>query len=451
MRPSPSVVLQPHHALRHLGALLLPVALVACSGSATGDGVAVRVAKADRQAEAGDAGTTPAAGGVAASESTAEAGSTPSASASPAAQAAPDNVSTGGPGRMVKMPARPFTTTVKATFNEPWAMSFLPDGRLLVTEKSGALRLYNPANDQVGSISGVPAVDYGGQGGLGDVMPHPGFAQNRWVYLSYVEAGANDTRGAVVARAALTLNNSGGGSLGTPEVIWRQTPKVTGRGHYSHRMAFGPDGKLWITSGDRQKMEPAQSMDGNLGKLIRLNADGSVPADNPFAAQGGVAAQVWSLGHRNLLGIAFDHTGKLWTHEMGPAHGDELNLAVRGANHGWPNVSNGDHYDGTPIPDHRAGDGYTAPQASWNPTIAPAGFMIYTGEPFWYFRNNGFIGGLASQALIRIQFDGTSAREVSRYSMGRRIREVEQGPDGAIWVLEDGSAGRLLRLDPVRF
>lgn len=454
MSASPPVVPHPHPslpALRPLAALLLPLALTACSGSATAEGVSVRVSKADRQAEARQEAAVPAAGGATASGDAPAVPAQPAAAASPAAPAAPGSVSTGGPGRMAKMPDRPFTTTVKATFNEPWAMSFLPDGRLLVTEKSGTLRLYNPANDQVGSISGVPAVDYGGQGGLGDVMPHPGFAQNRWVYFSYVEAGANDTRGAVVARAALTQNASGGGSLGTPEVIWRQTPKVSGRGHYSHRIAFGPDGKLWITSGDRQKLDPAQSMDGNLGKLIRLNADGSVPADNPFAAQGGVAAQVWSLGHRNLLGIAFDHTGKLWTHEMGPAHGDELNLAVRGANHGWPNVSNGDHYDGAPIPDHREGDGYVAPKAWWNPTIAPAGFMIYTGEPFWYFRNNGFIGGLASQALIRIQFNGTEAREVSRYPMGRRIREVEQGPDGAIWVLEDGSGGRLLRLDPVRF
>lgn len=435
--------------LHHLGVLLLPVALAACSGSATGDGVAMRVSKTEPQAERREEGALAAAGGVAATDT-----DTPSkqpASAASPAQAAPANMSTGGPGRPVKMPERPFTTSHKATFNEPWAMSFLPDGRLLVTEKPGSLRLYNPANDQVGSITGVPTVDYGGQGGLGDVLPHPGFSQNRWVYLSYAEAGPNDTRGAVVARARLTLDANGGGSLADSEVVWRQTPKVTGRGHYSHRMAFGPDGKLWITSGDRQKMSPAQSMDGNLGKLIRLNADGSVPADNPFASQGGVAAQVWSLGHRNLLGIAFDPAGRLWTHEMGPAHGDELNFAVRGGNHGWPNVSNGDHYDGTPIPDHSEGDGYVAPKAWWNPTIAPAGFMIYSGERFWYFRNNGFIGGLASQALIRVQFDGTSAREVSRYPMGRRIREVEQGPDGAIWVLEDGGGARLLRLDPVRF
>jgi aldose sugar dehydrogenase len=183
--------------------------------------------------------------------------------------------------------------------------------------------------------------------------------------------------------------------------------------------------------------------------VIRLNDDGSLPPDNPFADQGGVAAQVWSLGHRNLLGIAFDPAGKLWTHEMGPAHGDELNQVERGQNYGWPLVSNGDHYDGTPIPDHAPGDGYNAPEAWWKPTIAPAGFVIYTGDAFPYFKGNGFIGGLASQALIRIQFNGNTAREAERYAMGKRIREVEQGPDGALWVLEDGAGARLLKLTPV--
>jgi len=352
---------------------------------------------------------------------------------------------TGGRQPPRQVPNPPFATTAFATFNEPWAMTFLPDGRLLVTEKPGQLRLFNPATRTTGTITGLPTIGYGGQGGLGDVILHPQFAENRMVYLSYAEPDGQGSKGAAVARAQLNLSGNGG-SLTSLQVVWRQTPKAQGEGHYSHRLLFDRDGKLWITSGDRQLMTPAQSMSTNMGKTIRLNDDGSIPSDNPFFAQGGVAAQIWSLGHRNLLGIAMDASGRIWTHEMGPAHGDELNLIERGTNYGWPNVSNGDHYDGVPIPDHAAGDGYNAPEAWWVPTVAPSGFVIYSGDMFPFFRGNGFIGGLASRALIRIQFDGTTAREAQRFPMGARIREVEQGPDGAIWLLEDGSGGRLLKL-----
>jgi glucose/arabinose dehydrogenase len=254
-----------------------------------------------------------------------------------------------------------------------------------------------------------------------------------------------------VARAKLALNANGGGALSDVKVIWRQDPKVDGQGHFGHRMVFGSDGKLWITSSERQKFEPAQDMRSNLGKVIRLNDDGSVPSDNPFAAQGGVAAQVWSLGHRNLLGIAFDSQGRLWAHEMGPRGGDELNLIERGANYGYPIVSNGDHYDGKPIPDHDTRPEFKAPKAFWNPVISPAGFIIYSGSVFPKWQGNGFIGGLSSKALVRIEFNGTDAREAERIDMGERIREIEQGPDGAIWVLEDernGSGGKLLKLTP---
>ena len=366
----------------------------------------------------------------------------------PGAAAAPELHRTGGNRPPTQLPRPPFTVTPFATFNEPWAMTFLPDGRLLVTEKAGQLRLFDPATKTTGTITGVPIVAYGGQGGLGDVVLHPDFANNRLVYFSYAEAGANDTRGAAVARATLTLSGTGG-SLSTPEVLWRQTPKVGGTGHYSHRIAFGPDGMLWITSGERQLGTPAQDLSNNLGKVIRLFDDGRVPTDNPFATQGGVTAQIWSYGHRNLLGIAFDSTGRLWTHEMGPQGGDELNLIERGSNYGWPLVSNGDNYDGTPIPRHSTRPDLNAPEASWNPVIAPAGFVIYSGNLFPWFRGHGFIGGLASQSLVRIQFEGTTAREAERYAMGQRIREVEQGPDGALWLLEDGVGGRLLKLLPV--
>ncbi|WP_084306374.1 PQQ-dependent sugar dehydrogenase [Phytopseudomonas flavescens] len=342
----------------------------------------------------------------------------------------------------------PFTSEPRATLDEPWAMTFLPDGTLLVTEKRGALKHVDPKSGATHDIAGVPEVAYGGQGGFGDVILHPDFANNGWVYISYAEAGDGDTRGAAVARAKLQLNDDGSGALTELSVIWQQTPKVSGSGHYGHRLAFGPDGKLWITSSERQKFTPAQDMKANLGKLVRLNDDGSLPGDNPFADQGDVAAQVWSLGHRNMLGIAFDANDKLWVHEMGPAGGDELNLIKRGANYGYPEVSDGDHYDGRPIPDHATRPEFEAPKISWTPVISPAGFVIYQGQRFPDWDGAGLIGGLSSQALVRVAFDGDNAREVERYAMGARIRDVEQGPDGSLWLLEDGSGGRLLELRP---
>jgi len=344
----------------------------------------------------------------------------------------------------------PFKVTELTRFDEPWAMTFLPDGRLLVTEQAGALRLYDPKRNSAGSISGVPAVVHAGQGGLGDVVLHPDFARNQLVYLSYAEAGAGGT-GAAVARARLVLGNSGDGALQDLKVIWRQTPKKSGNGHFGHRIAFDRDGMLWISSSERQKFDPAQDMNTNLGKIVRLNDDGTVPIDNPFANRGGVSAQIWTLGHRNILGLAFDAQGQLWAHEMGPQGGDELNRIEKGANYGYPIVSNGDHYDGKPIPDHNTRPDFRAPVISWNPVISPAGFIIYNGDLFPQWQGNGFIGGMSSQSLVRIEFSGDTAREAERFDMQRRIREVEQGPDGAIWLLEDGkseSTGWLLKVTP---
>jgi glucose/arabinose dehydrogenase len=344
-----------------------------------------------------------------------------------------------------------FIATPVAKFNEPWAMTFLPDGRLLVTEKKGALKLLNVETRQVGDISGVPEVAYGGQGGFGDVILHPQYATNSIVYVSFSEPGGGGTNGAAVARAKLALDSSGGGKLQDFSVIWRQAPKVASRGHWGHRLAFGPDGKLWITSSERQQFTPAQDMKSNLGKVVRINEDGSVPSDNPFHAQGGVTAQIWSLGHRNLLGIAFAPDGTLYTHEMGPKGGDELNVIEKGANYGYPIVSNGNHYDGRDIPDHSTRPEFRAPLITWNPVISPAGFIIYSGKMFPDWTGNGFIGGLSSQSLVRVEFANGGAREAQRFDMGKRIREVEQGPDGAIWLLEDErnmSGGRLLKLTP---
>jgi glucose/arabinose dehydrogenase len=335
----------------------------------------------------------------------------------------------------------PFTVTEVADFEMPWAIAFLPDGRLLVTEQqSGALKLVTQEGRVIGQISGVPTVSYGGQGGLGDVVLHPDYASNGLVYLSYAEAGEGENRGAVVARAKLALTATGG-ELQNVQTIWRQSPKVDGGGHYSHRIAFG-GGYLWISSGDRQKFDPAQDMNANLGKVLRLNEDGSVPRDNPFADRGGVTAQIWSLGHRNPLGLAFDSQGRLWDVEMGPQGGDELNLVRRGANYGYPIVSNGDHYDGKVIPDHDTRPEFAAPAVFWNPVISPSNLLFYDGSEFPQWRGDAFISGLSSQALIRIEFDGDRAREAERIAMGMRVRSVEQGPDGALWILEDGREGR---------
>jgi glucose/arabinose dehydrogenase len=344
----------------------------------------------------------------------------------------------------------PFDATAIAEFDEPWAMTFLPDGRLLVTEKPGRLLIVTQDGEKSPPVSGVPDVDYGGQGGLGDVVLHPDYEDNSMIYLSYAEAGDDGTRGAAVARARLALSGNGG-SLEDVEVVWRQYPKVEGRGHYGHRIAFSNDGYLFISSGERQKFDPAQDMKGNLGKIVRLYDDGSIPEDNPFFEQGGVTAEIWSLGHRNPLGLAFDSEGRLWNQEMGPRHGDELNLVKPGLNYGYPIVSNGDHYSGKKIPDHDTRPDLEAPKVYWVPAISPAGLMFYDGDLFPEWKGSAFLGGLSGEALVRVEFDGDEAREAERFEMGKRIREEEQGPDGAIWLLEDdrkSSNGRLLKLTP---
>lgn len=338
-----------------------------------------------------------------------------------------------------------------ASFNQPWAMTFLPDGSMLVTEKSGTLQ-HVAQDGQKRQVEGVWDVAYGGQGGLGDVVLHPNFQQNGLVYISYAETlDQGSTFGAAVARAK--FDASGIPLLTAIEKIWTQEPKTSGRGHFSHRIAFGPrgseqDGMLFITSGDRQKQKPAQDFGQGLGKVIRLSDDGSVPPDNPWQNKGNLAKTYWSMGHRNLLGIDFDSKGQLWTHEMGPRHGDELNLIRKGANYGWPRVSNGDNYSGVPIPDHDTTDKYMRPKAYWVPAISPAGLTIYDGDVFGDWKGDGFIGGLSSRALVRVDIQGESANEVERFEWGKRVREVEQGPDGALWVLEDGKGGRLLKLVP---
>jgi glucose/arabinose dehydrogenase len=347
---------------------------------------------------------------------------------------------------------RPFTVTEIAEFSTPWAMAFLPGSGVpqtnmaLLTEKEGKLWLVNVTNGSRAAVSGVPEVVVAGQGGLGDVMPHPDFAGNQRIYLSFVEGGPDETSGAALGYGTLDLTNPTAPALRGFKVIWRQQPKVTGNGHFSHRIAFGPDGFLYLTSGDRQKMEPAQDLGGNLGKVLRLTDEGAPAPGNPWASQGGVAAEFWTIGHRNLLGIQFAPDGRLWESEMGPEGGDEINLILAGKNYGWPRASNGSHYGGGEIPDHKPRDGFEAPKVWWTPSISPGALLVYSGDKFASWKGDALVGALSGKALIRIDIDGDKARKADHWDMGERIRSVDQGPDGDVYLLEDG--GRLLRLDP---
>jgi glucose/arabinose dehydrogenase len=355
-----------------------------------------------------------------------------------------------------------------ATLEYPWGMALLPDGRLLITEKPGRLRIW--ANGKLSEpVQGVPKVVYRGtrgeQGGLLDVEIDPDFARNQLVYLSYSEAaeqqppGAAETgderfggfldmtdnivRGGAVARGRLE-----GNQLREVQVIWRQEPKTLGRGHFGNRLIFAPDGKLFITSGERMRFDPAQSLASNLGKVVRINPDGSIPNDNPFAGKQGARGDIWSYGHRNILSAAIDPSGRLWVFEMGPLGGDELNLVEPGRNYGWPVVSNGDNYSGPMIPDHPARKEFQGPVRTWTPVISPSGAVFYNGTLFNGWRGSVLVGGLSSQALVRIALDGTRVAVEERIDMKRRIRDVIQTPDGAILVIVDDKNGDLLRLAP---
>lgn len=346
-----------------------------------------------------------------------------------------------------QQPGLPFQVQVVADFESPWAMTFLPDGRMLITEKAGTLLLVSADGQQRKAVDGIPAVSNQGQGGLMDVVLHPRFAQNRFVYFSYAEEREGG-KGVVLARG--TFADGAQPALQNVETLFRATPYVEGNGHFAGRIAFSPDGHVFFTNGERQKFEPAQDPKGTLGKVLRLRDDGTPAPDNPLAAKGFHPA-VWSYGHRNPLGIAFDASGNLWEQEMGPKGGDEVNLILPGRNYGYPIVSNGDHYDGTPIPDHDTRPEFEKPKVSWNPVISPGGLIVYSGKLWPEWKGDLFIGGLSSKSLVRVDVDGTNARKGDQWDMGERIREPEEGPDGAIWLLEDGQRGgqgRLLKLTP---
>jgi len=336
---------------------------------------------------------------------------------------------------------------VVSEFNSPWAMSFVDSDNLIITTKAGKLWLVNRSGKK-SLVSGVPKVFAGGQGGLGDVVFHPNFTKNKLVYISYINSdNAGKTRYATIIRG--TLERLDKPQLKNIETIWKQMPARSGKGHFSHRIVFGLEGtqharKIFITSGDRQEQSPAQRWDMALGKIIRLNEDGTIPTDNPFQDKGDLAKTFWTLGHRNALGIAFAKNGQLWAHEMGPRHGDEFNLIVAGKNYGWPVVSEGNHYSGAKIPVHETRPEFMAPKLYWVPTVAPSGLIFYEGDEFSEWKGNAFIG-LKSKALVRIDFNNGEPFEAERFSWSKRVREVEIDDKGAIWVLEDGQSGRLIK------
>lgn len=358
--------------------------------------------------------------------------------------AAPGYVVSKNAGLIPADPHQPFTQTPGAAFQYPWAIAFLPDGRLLVTEKAG--RLFISTQDGYKTeVAGVPKVYYSGQNGLLDVAVTPDYHQNHRIYFTFVEPRRSG--GALVLAHAELSETRGSASLKNLKIIWQQQTASTG-GQPGGIIAFAPDGQhLFLTVGDRQNSDTAQNPDLAQGKVLRLNLDGSTPIDNPMVAEGGVRAQTWSTGHRNPYGLAFAPDGRLWLNEMGPRGGDELNLIQAGKNYGWPVVSNGDNYSGIPIPRHSMRPEFEAPVVTWTPVIAPAGLVFYTGDIFPEWRGSALIGGLMARGLVRIVFDTDGgAQQADRWTLGHRIRDVAVASDGAVWVIEDESDGRLVRL-----
>lgn len=336
-------------------------------------------------------------------------------------------------------------TTVAEGLEHPWGMAFLPDGRMLVTERPGRLRLVGPDGTVSAPIAGVPAVYANGQGGLLDVALDPAFAENRLVYVSYAEPGGPGG-GTAVARAKL-----GDGKLEQLQVIFRQVPKLDSGHHFGSRLVFLRDGTLIVTLGDRNRREHIADMKSHIGKLVRINPDGSIPADNPFVGQDAYAPEIYSLGHRNAQGATLNpETGALWTAEHGARGGDEINQPQPGRNYGWPVISYGREYSGGKIGEGTAKPGLEQPVYYWDPSIAPAGMTFYTGDKFPAWRGNLFVGALKFKLLVRLTMEGDRvvAEERLLQDLGERIRDVVQGPDGYLYLLTDDDDGRILRVAP---
>ncbi|MGD1879241.1 MAG: PQQ-dependent sugar dehydrogenase [Kiloniellaceae bacterium] len=342
--------------------------------------------------------------------------------------------------------------TLARGLDHPWGMAFLPDegpggGGILITERSGALRLYQNGALQRAAVDGVPRVAARGQGGLLDIALHPGFIDNGLIYLSYA-GGAGNEAGTEVARARFD-----GSALQDLEVIFRARPKTPGAAHYGGRLAFAPDGTLYVSLGDRRTyMAEAQRTTSHLGGIMRLNDDGSVPDDNPFVGHADALPEIFSYGHRNVQGMAVHpETGAVWAHEHGPRGGDEVNILKAGANYGWPAITYGIDYSGTVISDKTEAPGMEQPVVYWVPSIAPSGMAFYDGDAFPEWKGDLFVGALAGRHLRRLELDGNTVTEQEQLltDLSDRIRDVRAGPDGALYLLTDSPRGSLLRLEPV--
>jgi len=338
--------------------------------------------------------------------------------------------------------------TLAEGLDHPWSVAFLPDGGALITERKGRLRLFREGRLAREPIAGVPPVYAANQGGLFDVLPHPDFARNRFVYLAYAarfEGGAH-TR---VMRFRLETD---GRSLTQPHMIFDAKPKASGGRHFGGRMVFDRAGFLYITVGERGDMRRAQRLDDHSGSVIRLTADGRVPPDNPFVGRDGALPEIWSYGHRNPQGIALHpDTGAVWAHEHGARGGDEVNIVRGGRNYGWPVITHGIDYDGSKIGVGKAAPGMEQPLHYWVPSIAPSGMAFYRGDKFPDWKNSLFVGALRGEVLVRLQLDGDKVVHEERLLKDRlgRIRDVRTGPDGYLYLTQDDSNGRLLRLEPV--
>ncbi len=336
-------------------------------------------------------------------------------------------------------------STVASGLEHPWGMAFLPDGRMLVTERPGRMRLVTPDGAVSKPLNGLPAVFAEGQGGLLDVAVDPQFNANSLIYFSFSEQ-QNGLASTAVARAELS-----GSSLKNVQVIFRQNPKVPGRNHWGSRLVFAQDGTLFITLGDRfDYRDQAQNPENHMGKVVRINTDGSPASGSPFVRKAGALPEIWSYGHRNVQGAAIEPSGgKLWTVEHGPRGGDELNLTEAGINYGWPQASYGSHYSGVSIPDEHAERGFREPVYYWTPSLAPSGLMFYSGSGFPAWQGNVFMGTLAGKSLVRLVLSGGKVVSEERLlqGLGERLRDVRQGPDGWIYILTDDKNGRILRLE----
>jgi glucose/arabinose dehydrogenase len=343
-------------------------------------------------------------------------------------------------------------TVVAKGLEHPWAVEPLPGGDLVVTERPGSMRVVSAAGKVGEPLAGLPKVDAGGQGGLLDLALSPKFESDRTIYWSYSEPrqGGNATS---VARGVLSPDRQ---RLEQVRVILRAKPTYDGDKHFGSRLAFGPDGMLYVTLGERsdKPMRPqAQRLDSHMGKILRINPDGTAPKDNPFAGQANALPEIWSLGHRNIQAAAFDPDGKFWEVEHGANGGDELNLVEKGRNYGWPLVAYGEEYSGTAIPDAvTAKEGYEQPVYYWDPVIAPSGMQFYTGDAFPDWKGNLFVGGMKDTRLVRLVLENgkVTGEEHLLKDRGQRVRDVRQGPDGALYVVTDQDNGELWRIAPRR-